>query len=218
MFAPYLKESSEEFLDLKAPYQSHWSDAILERVPNICSLNNDFYIGVMSNLYNITASFGMHPQDILKENHIKMDIPSKSLILSNHMPTDPIKKSFANLAFVIDKVYEDLFIVTTWLCGTSDYKDIYQKEWCPSPGVGFISLNEPLNVSGTKKREALKKIVGDKISKMVFQKTSLYGIYPFEKMSGNNLKNAEDMDWVDSGCDLFLSFLLIMENESVELK
>lgn len=211
MFVPYLKEGIEAFLDEMYDLSDEWGYRICERALKACD-GDDYFLKNIMDTYMITGSFGMHPQEKIIKHRIPVEPLHKSSVFSCIMRGKDIKgKETEKISAVVaDKLCENLYAITSWLCGVDNLKDMPEGEWAACPAVAFLSIPEPLSECSNNKREYVKKLFPE-IYKHVFNKRVLYGTLPFETLKGNALENARDMDYVDSGADFIIRFLLIKQ-------
>ena len=181
-----------------------------KRMKSICTSGRtlDYYIGDINHLFSITSFIGMHTQEFIKGQKIQLELLS-SIALSCDMYAETVNKTSKaiNMITIADQLIKGLFIITTWILAN---KTNITPKCYMTPAVGILSLPNRLSACDGDQRQALKKSMGAPLADKVFQKNSLYTVVPMFSFSGNPIKDAENLDWVDSGADEILRLLILI--------
>jgi hypothetical protein len=188
--------------------KGHWTQQIFQRIFNIALSAPVISLGNSIDYYYITGLFGMHPQDTILERGIPLKSPVESTLFLIKIPQK--KDLFIECALVLDKIADGLFVNTVWL--------FFKNDCVAAPALSFLSPGHALSDCNEEQIKTLLPLIGKNI-KYVLESKKLYGLFPLFPLSGNAQKDAEDLDWTDSGTDLILRYLLIMGIKSnVELR
>jgi hypothetical protein len=173
---------------------------VIKRVGAVTE-DNEFFIHHVFDLLALTRSFGMHAQLFILDHKTQITLPDETFVLSTELPNPSSKTGSTPNVIIADSVGRGLYLLTSWIGSGGD--------WAAAPGIAVLSVHKKLSACTLEEQELVSKVIGKDLSAKIFEKEGLYGVIPLSS-------SLDDLDWVDSGADFFLRFILVRQMPTVK--